>query len=172
MNFLGFQFGWLACVLSAANNQPVIGVAMALIIVAIHVYLMPDKVKTLVSLFVISLLGIIWDSILTQQQILVFTTGLVSNSLAPYWIMTMWLLFATTLNVSLRWLHGHYIYAMLLGAIAGPLAYQAGSALGAVIIPDSVQANIVLAVGWAVLMPLMMKTAHLIDKHSTMRLAQ
>ena len=172
MNFLGFQLGWLACVLTAANNQPVIGVVAAVIIVATHVYFMQDKVNTLISLFVISFLGIIWDSILTQQQILVFTSGLITNNLAPYWIMAMWFLFATTLNVSLRWLHGHYVYAMLLGAIAGPLAYQAGSALGAVIIPDSMQANIVLAAGWAVLMPLMMKTADLIDKHSNMRLAQ
>ncbi|MFW2374029.1 MAG: DUF2878 family protein, partial [Gammaproteobacteria bacterium] len=60
----------------------------------------------------------------------------------------------------------------ILGAIAGPLAYQAGSALGAMIIPDSMQANMTLAVGWAVLMPLMMKTADLINNHSNMKPAQ
>jgi hypothetical protein len=44
----------------------------------------------------------------------------------------MWIAFATTLNVSMRWLRGRPELALLFGAVGGPLAFYAGERLGAV----------------------------------------
>lgn len=172
INFAGFQLGWFACVLMAARHQPATGAIVALIITAVHVYIMKNRLNTLLLLIIVTLLGSIWDSLLTFHNVLVFDSGLISTQLAPYWIMTMWLVFATTLNVSLRWLHGHYGYAMLLGAVAGPLAYLGGSKLGAVIIPDALMATVVLAIGWSLLMPLLVKIAGSFEHQPIMRTGQ
>ena len=53
------------------------------------------------------------------------------NGFAPYWMLTLWIAFATTLNHSLRWLMHRPVAAALAGAIGGPLAYLAGAKLGA-----------------------------------------
>jgi hypothetical protein len=47
----------------------------------------------------------------------------------------------------------------LLGAIAGPVSFHAGAALGAVYFLKLWPAAIVLTVGWAILLPLLMVLA-------------
>ena len=76
--------------------------------------------------------------------------------IAPPWILALWALFASTLNVSLRWLRGRIVVAVVLGAVAGPLSYWAGVRMGAVEFTQPVVALVALAVGWAVFTPLLM----------------
>jgi len=75
----------------------------------------------------------------------------------------MYALFATTLNVSLNWLHGRWLLAVVLGGVSGPLAYWAGARLGAVTMPSPELALGALAVGWAALMPAFMVLARRFD---------
>jgi len=71
----------------------------------------------------------------------------------------MWPLFATTLNVSMKWMKGKYLLASLFGAIGGPLAYLAGHRLGAVEFSSTLNAMFVIGIGWAVMMPLLVNLA-------------
>ena len=75
----------------------------------------------------------------------------------------MWMLFATTLNVSLRWLKQRPELAAALGVVAGPAAYFSGYRLGGVEIPDLLPAMSVLALGWAILMPVLMALSNRLD---------
>ncbi len=171
INFVGFQVAWFTCVLMAAKNQPMNGIAVALVVAAVHLYLVDNRLRALTLLVIITLIGSTWDSLLTSQKILVFSSGILSPNLAPTWIIAMWLSFATTLSVSLRWLYKRYVLAFVLGTISGPLAYQAGAALGAVSIPDNMTANIFLAFGWGLLMPLLVFIAETFENMSTNRVA-
>lgn len=155
INFISFQIGWFSCVLMAANNKPEVGVLITLFLVALHVFITSNKMNTIVFLLSVTLIGSVWDSVLTQQKILVYSSGMIVEYLAPIWIMTMWLIFATTLSVTFKWLYRRYWMAIALGAIFGPLAYLGGSALGAVTIPDMLVAMVSLSLGWALLMPLL-----------------
>lgn len=155
INFIGFQVAWFSCVLMAAKDQPSVGIYVVLLVVLLHLYLINNRLRNLSLLIIVTIIGSAWDSLLTSQGILVFSNGIISNKLAPSWIIAMWLGFATTLNVSLRWLYQRYFLAFILGLIAGPLAYQSGAALGAVSIPNTMMANIYLAGGWAIIMPLL-----------------
>ena len=141
--------------------MPEVGIVIVLLLVALHLLMEQKRLNTLVMLVVVTLIGGAWDSILTGYDVLIFNSGMMLDFLAPSWIMAMWLMFATTLNVSFRWLHGRYWLAMLMGAICGPLTYQAGAALGAVEIPNDVIATIYLAVGWSALLPLLIKLSEL-----------
>ena len=82
-----------------------------------------------------------------------YPSGQWHAALAPYWIVAMWIGFATTLNVSLGWLKGRYWLATLFGAAGGPLAYLAGAKLGGITLVSSDAAPLALALGWAAIMP-------------------
>ena len=95
----------------------------------------------------------LWDSLLASSGLLVYRSGTLVAGTAPYWIVAMWLLFSTTLNVSLSWLKGRLLLAAVVGAISGPLAFYGGHKLGAVDFPDFGAAMLALAVGWALILP-------------------
>jgi len=67
----------------------------------------------------------------------------------------LWALFAAQFNTTFGWLKQRMLLASVLGAIAGPMSFRAGAALGAVRFAFPLPATIVLAIGWAILMPVL-----------------
>jgi hypothetical protein len=163
LNAAAFQIGWFCCVLAGANQLPWLGTLAALVIVAWHLDKAAFPGRELVLLLIAGTLGGLWDSLLVTAGWLQYPSGTLVEGLAPHWIVAMWLLFATTLNVSLRWLKQRRALAVLLGAVSGPAAYFAGYKLGGVQIPDLPLAMAVLALGWAVFMPLLMTVSNRFD---------
>lgn len=153
VNVVAFQIGWFACVLGAARGWPWAGTALAAVIVAWHVARAVRPAQELRLIAAAMLMGALFDSSLAALGWLAFASGTLVDGTAPHWILAMWALFATTLNVSLNWLKGRLVVAALLGAAAGPLSYWAGARLGAVVLADPVHALGALAVGWAIMMP-------------------
>lgn len=154
-NFLVFQTGWLLCVLAGAGRWHWAGSLLIAAIVALHLW-RAKQLKAEFQLIALALLiGMSWDSLLVALGLLQYEHGLLSNHLAPHWIIALWALFACTLNVSLRWLKDRWLVATVFGAIGGPLAYWAGEKLGAVTIPDQSAALLTLMIGWAVMTPVL-----------------
>jgi len=156
INFVVFQLAWFAVVLSGSGSWHWLGTALVIGIVVIHVFRASRSRDELILISAALLIGAAWDSLLVWSGLLSYANGVFHSDLAPHWIVAMWALFATTLNISLRWLKGRWLLAIVVGAVGGPLAYYAGYSLGAVEIVDTVQALSALAIGWAVLMPLLM----------------
>ena len=159
VNFVAFQLGWLACVLAGAGEWHWAGTMLVIAIVAFHLSrasVPRDEVALILSAVAV---GALWDSLLVSAGLLSYEHGSFHDALAPHWIIAMWALFATTLNLSLRWLKGRWRIAVVFGAVGGPLAYYAGHRLGAVEMADPVAALAVLALGWAILMPLLSQLA-------------
>lgn len=162
-NIVAFQIAWFACVLGGANDLPWLGSAAALVIVGAHVLRAPLRVSELALILIVGLIGAIWDSVPVAAGLLSYTSGTLIPNAAPYWIVALWMAFATTLNVSLRWLRQRYVLAVTLGALAGPLAYYAGERLGAVHFHDAPLGLTLLSCGWACLMPATMALAKRLD---------
>ena len=64
----------------------------------------------------------------------------------------LWIAFATTLSVSMRWLVIRPTLAIVFGALGGPLAYYAGMKLGAMTLHSSDAALIAIGLSWAAAM--------------------
>jgi hypothetical protein len=109
------------------------------------------------------LVGLLWESLLVNLEVLQYPQGQLHTAIAPHWIVAMWALFATQLNVSMRWLKDHLYLALLFGAIGGPLSFMAGARLDAVVMPEQLTALLMLSMGWAVLMPTMMLVSKYFD---------
>ncbi len=103
--------------------------------------------------------GLAWDSALVALGLMSYPSGNFAPGLAPHWIIAMWALFATSLNLSMSWLKGRPRLAALFGAVGGPMAYLAGERLGGLEMPDPVLALAVQAVGWAIILPLLTRLA-------------
>lgn len=157
VNFIVFQIGWLACVIGGAQLQPWFGTLFVLAAVAVHLGLAAKPVREVQLLLLVAVIGAVWDSLLVALGLAVYPSGTLIAGTAPYWIVAMWLLFATTLNLSLRWLKDRPLLAVMFGAVGGPLAYYAGSRLGGVYFPEPVTALITLSIGWAVILPILMQ---------------
>jgi hypothetical protein len=163
INFLTFQIAWFACVLGAAWGFPVAGTLTVIAAVTLHLAMSNAPRVELALLAVVTLIGTIWDSAIVSQGLMRYPTGTFATGIAPHWIIAMWTLFATTLNVSMAWLKGRPLLAAAFGAVGGPLAYFAGFRFGAVEIDDPALALGLQAAGWAVLMPLLTLIAARLD---------
>lgn len=166
-----FQIGWFACVLGAANGLPWAGSTAALIIAGLHLGFARRARQEAWLLLIAVMLGFAWDSLIAAAGLIAFK-GALTQAFAPHWMAALWLVFATTLNVSLRWLRQRPWLAALLGAVGGPLAYHAGAQLGALSFPDPAAGLAAQAIGWALLMPLLVRLATRLDGVAPRRIAE
>ncbi len=155
LNLVSYQTGWLACVLGAARGVPAIGAGIALVLMAVHLIRARQPAQELRLIGIAALLGACWDSALGALHLIRYSSGILASDLAPYWIVALWMLFATTLNSSLAWLQQRLIVAGALGAAGGPLAYYGAERCGALQLLRPGLALAVLCAGWALITPLL-----------------
>lgn len=163
INFVLFQIGWFSSVLGGANGMPWLGPLAVLAVVAIHLRLAHRPLPELMLLLGCATIGAAFDSVLVANDLVGYSSGLFAASFAPYWIIAMYMSFATTLNVSLRWLRDRPLTAAVLGLVAGPLTYLGGAKLGGIKFLDQDAALIVLGAGWALMLPALLLAAKQLD---------
>jgi hypothetical protein len=161
-NFCAFQLAWFACVLGAAQGPSWAGVVAVAVLVAFHLRSAPWWRREVALLVFAALIGLSFDSLLAALDWIDYRGATPLPDMAPFWIVALWVAYATTLNVSLSWLKGRLPLAVALGAVGGPLAYLGGARLGALAL-TSEWAVPALAFGWAVLTPLLVVVAQHFD---------
>lgn len=160
-NFALFQISWFACVLGGARNLAWYGVAVALLNLILQIYLSKNRQLDIRLVLSALALGLIFDAIPLHMGWISFADmPYWSDALAPAWMLALWAMLATTLNVSLVWLKPKPILSVLLGALSGPLAYLAGAKLGAMQIHNMQASMIYLALGWGLAMWFLFKLAN------------
>lgn len=116
-NVVWFQACWFACVL--VGNKA----AVFILVIICIAYFVIDKLRIEWPLIIgISILGLIVDVSLIQMGVLKLSGAI----LPPLWLSVLWLVFATTLNHSLKPLLDKRILFLLLSLIGGPFCYQLG----------------------------------------------
>lgn len=159
LNFVAFQVAWFACVLGGANDRALAGTMVVGAVIGLHLALARRPLPEALLIAVAAVIGLVWDSWLVALGLMSYPAGNFAPGLAPHWIVAMWALFATSLNLSMAWLKGRPWLAALFGAVGGPLAYLAGARLGGLQMPDPALALGVQALGWAVLLPVLTSLA-------------
>jgi len=159
INFIAFQVAWFACVLGGANDRALAGTMVVGAVIGLHLALAQRPRQEALLIAVAAVIGLVWDSWLVAFGLMSYPTGNFASGLAPYWIVAMWALLATSLNLSMAWLKGRPWLAALFGAVGGPLAYLAGERLGGLQMSDPVLALGAQALGWAVLFPMLTQLA-------------
>ena len=153
-NFLFFQIGWWSCVLGAAHGRPWLGPVVVVPLLAYHLSTGANRRGEILFLLVVALVGTTMDSLLAFFGVVSYRGGF--GTLAPVWITALWLIFGTTLHVSMSWLAGRPGLALILGALSGPITYLGAARLGAVEITDSLRGWVVLGLAWGFALPFLL----------------
>ena len=163
LNFAAFQVGWFSSVIGGAREMPWLGPVAAAVALAIHFHYARRPRQEFMLILSCALIGAAYDSVLVAAGWVEYSSGLFNEYMAPYWIITMWMLFGTTLNVSMRWLRGRERLAALFGLFGGPMASIAGEKLGGIVLVDQFAALAALGIGWAGMMPLLLRLSETFD---------
>lgn len=166
VNVILFQAGWFACVLGAANGAPWAGVVAAVALVAWHLARATQPGRESVLILAAVALGLAFETLLVRTGWVRFEAGMLHAGTAPYWMVALWAMFATTLNVSMRPLRSRPVLAALLGAIGGPAAYYAGARLEALELVAAGAALVAVGIGWAIVTPLLLAMARRLDGYA------
>jgi len=171
VNIAGLNIGWFACVLGAAAGYPLVGPAVVAVLVGLHLVLAPYWRREAVLILLVGMLGTAADSIQMAAGTLGFPNTAGSAWLVPFWMIALWLNFATGLTVALHFLIGRTILASLLGLLGGSSAYYSGAKLGALSFPNGHwQGAALVGLAWAILLPLMARLTgamHVADSDAT-----
>ena len=157
--FVLYQAAWFACVWGAASGHALAGIAAVAAAVAILIAWSRRREADLRLVGLSVAVGAVWDTLFAASGMIVYASPGPLPALAPPWILGMWALFAPLLREPLRWLHGRPALSALLGAIGGPVAYEASARLGACTFPNPGFALAILAAEWALVTPLLLAAA-------------
>jgi hypothetical protein len=148
-----FNISWLAIVVAQSS-------AIGLLILGLHLW----AHRSLVGLArrewrligVVTVIGALFDQSL-------FFTGVLNldgwPARAPLWMTCLWPVFATTLMHAFAGLQRKTLIAAVLGAGGGALSYMAGARLTDVEFASTLWGPMMIALSWAVLLPLLLKLA-------------
>jgi hypothetical protein len=162
-NFVIFEAAWFACILGVAHGVPSWGTAAVVAAIAWHVAISARPATELALVGLLCTIGLVAESLVVAQGHVAYPAGQPVAWLAPYWMVALWGEFAIALNVTLRWLKGRPLLALVLGAVFGPLSFLGGVRLGGARFVDTRPALVTLACMWALLMPLVMALSDRFD---------
>lgn len=158
LNFALFQLVWWSAVGGAREGVDWAGPAVFLLLLPLHLYFSGEVKRELRIVAAAGLLGLLLDSLQRNWGWVDFATQGSPTWLSPWWIVALWMNFAIVVNHTLRWFHGRYFWAALIGAVGGPVSYWAGARLGVVYFPDGLGLGLgSVALEWALAVPLLFK---------------
>jgi len=143
-NAIGFQLVWFVCV----QGNSIYAVAAALALLVLYHLTFKPNLKTWKALCIFSVLGYLGDSLIAyafqlnyaevtslvpssiSAEAAALSTGSIESTfpplLAPLWLLSLWVAFATTLNHSMKWVLKTPLLTTAVGLFLVPLSYIAG----------------------------------------------
>ena len=157
LNFLAFQSGWWACILSVKYDLEWLALVLGVVLTLLQLGWGSHRRDNLRLIAWVLPLGITLDSLMQLYADWTFY-GWQFNHLSPFWLWMVWVLFAITLKSSMSFLQKVSLPTQaLLGLVMGPLSYVSGAQLGAASMPTHTFSILILALAWAVLTPLFVR---------------
>ena len=140
-----FQIGWI---LSVSYGTPV---AIVVSFVSLFLYLLYFLKNTQDIFLIVGVvfIGLTVDTFMGSVGVLVYPSGKIYP---PFWMVTLWLLFAMTIPWSLNWLVCKKYWFILFSAFGGPMSYFIGVQISPVEFGFSMVSSVILLASvWAII---------------------
>ncbi|MCX6866389.1 MAG: DUF2878 domain-containing protein [Verrucomicrobia bacterium] len=164
INIIAFQAAWFAAVLGAANGMPWLSVVVVPLGLTLHLALSSAWRPELILALCAAVMGFVLDSVLVAAGAFSPIPDLFPVPFTALWMVMLWVNLATTINVSMGWLHGRYALAAVCGAVGGPIAYYSGAKLHAMTQMPEPAGLIGIGIAWAIALPLLFGVARKINE--------
>ena len=128
INAISFQVVWFICV----QGTSLFAVLATLVLIIIYQYSFKPRPKIWKLLIVFSLIGYIGDNIIAAAFKVNYAgvaLPLFESLTSPFWLLALWLSFATTLNHSMLWLFNKSYITLIVAIFIVPFSYFAGITL-------------------------------------------
>ncbi len=139
---------WFSVVLGVAYQHQLTAVVVFVLMVLVTAYEgweRSDWMALLIGLMV----GVILDGFLQVSGWVDYGQWFKGSQwLPPYWILMLWMGFALSLKIGMRWLFKHYWLGAIFLIIGAPLSYFSADKLGAVVLQKPTAVMLLIAVGW------------------------
>ncbi len=155
LNALGYQTVWFATLYSASKGYFWLGF-LASVLFSSLMLCFGGRVKQDSRIVLIGLvLGISIDSLFAASGWIQYALPWSMLTIAPLWIIALWLSFSFTLNHSMGFLRNNYYVAAAFGFFGGPLAYWCADRVFNVIEYGTDIGIVMLALGvcWGLVIP-------------------
>jgi hypothetical protein len=159
-NAIIFYIGWIACIAGAAHGRVWEALFLTFFLMSMDLYFTKITSSSvfyqdLILMAVLTISGSLIEMGLIYLKVIEYASPNALNPfIPPLWIMTLYALFALSLNHSLAWLKGKFVIGMGCGALFGPLSYLAGVRLGGAIFLLPVYQTLgILGSIWALYVP-------------------
>ena len=144
-NLISFNISWIGLVYFGDLFIPI----ATLLLVCHFLFISKFVYFELKFVVTVALIGISVDSLLQAMQVFIFE----SSDHIPYWLMVLWLCFATTICHCLSFLQHSKWMQLVISGLFAPLSYLFGANLSAVEFGlDRVNVYLLLALIWGGLM--------------------
>lgn len=154
--FAGYEAVWFAAVIGAGHGLAWPGVAATMLFATWRLGVSAHRGVELRLIAVALAVGIVLDAIGVAAGLLSYAAPSPWAE-TPAWLTALWVAFALAIVPLFGYLHRRLWLAALFGALGGPLAYL-GAAHGwhaVSLAPPIWRALVLLAVGWAITLPLL-----------------
>ena len=160
-DLFGFKVCWVLCAFCSVWEKPYLGPLVTLIFIIGHLLIVNFNFRDIKIIIASIILGFIIDTLFLNFDFVIYKNSI---NYAPLWIIAMWAGFSITLIYTLDSLQNKYFMAALLGLVGGPLSYQAGDSIGSITINHN-YSYIVLAIAWAIAIPLLLSLIKYFSAH-------
>lgn len=152
-----FYVIWFCCVLGAAQGYPWFGPVIGMIILFTQYlfqrFVIKDFAGLISFMLVLTLVGSIIDTLLTQVGWIIFSHNPFDPWLSPPWMMVLWLNFAMVYYSCMQSWWPRYWLLGILSLVGFPWAYITGEIFGAARLVHGLYSSVLIGIIWAVLLP-------------------
>ncbi|MAV82654.1 MAG: hypothetical protein CMI90_04235 [Pelagibacteraceae bacterium] len=146
----GFQLTWLSCIFGQYFSIPLLGVFIGILYLLFFFYLNKDRKNTLKIIIFISLIGCIFDNLLSFFGIFVINSKYTLIYI-PIWLIILWLCFSSLFVEVFLFLKNRPIISFLLGFFLVPPTYYVGIVLNIANSSSLITAMSLMAFFWGLL---------------------
>lgn len=173
INVILFEVVWILAVGGAARGAWWAGPVAVAVFAAYQLSRRRGRESELVLIALALVIGFVADTFLASTGRIVYAAAVPSATFAPAWILALWVNLALTINHSMAFLQRRLAFAVLFGALGAPVSYLfAAYTWHAVTLAEPLaETLVVLAVLWAVAMPLLCWTARALAARAALRSA-
>lgn len=154
VNYIAFVLGWAVC--TVGGNTFVWGGVLAGL--ALHAYLQKPSWMEWFAILWVGCFGFLVDAFLIHFMVF---QPLPEQGLSPWWLVGIWIFFATTIRHSLKWLVGRPILGAISGGLAGMFVYTTAENVGSLYFIHPTMGPIVILATFAILVPALI---HIINR--------
>lgn len=152
---LAFQAAWGACLYGAVTGVPLVGAAACFACLGLGLSMSRHRFGLAVLALGLGGYGFVAETLLVHLRLVTYASAAELPGIAPIWIVSLWMAFATLVEPTFGWLRGRPLLSVFVGGVMGPLAYAAAGRLGALSLAEPMLAGLsVIALIWALALTL------------------